>query len=194
MVDSVALTCAGWLLWSSQGKDRISVPFAVAIAIVGISYLSLTFPNPYGGTLFLRMNRHTEFRGANGVDVILDRREFEEVNTLFSATVLNSTKKDYVVCYPYLPGVNFITARPTFQTNLYVDDVVHAPDWQQIEIAKIQQYRPAVIIIDDRKINGTEVSRFSHWAAQMTKFIESRYRLVATTENKKVFARLTPTM
>ena len=160
-----ALTCAGWLLWSSQGKDRISVPFAVAIAIVGISYFSLTFSNPYGGTLFLRMNRHTEFRGANGVDVILDRREFEEVNTLFSATVLNSTKKDFVASYPCLPGVNFMTARPTFQTNSYVDDVVHTPDWQQIEIGKIQQYRPAVIIIDDWKINGTEVSRFSHWAA-----------------------------
>jgi len=190
----VAITCAGWLLWSSQGKDCISVPFAIAIAIVGISYLSLTFPNPYGGTLFLRVNRHTEFRGANGVDVILDRGEFEEVSTLFSATVFNSTKKDYVVCYPYLPGVNFITARPTFQTNLYVDDFVSPPDWQQIEIAKIRKFRPAVIIIDDWTINGTEESRFSYWATQMTKFIESHYRFVASVNNKRVFALLTPGM
>ena len=128
----VALTCAGWLLWSSQGKDRISISLAVAIAIVGISYLALTLPNPYGGTLVLRMNRHTAFRGANGVDVILNREEYEEANTLFSATVLNSTKKDYVACYPYLPGVNFITARPTFQTNLYVDNTVRTPSWQEM--------------------------------------------------------------
>lgn len=188
----VALTCASWLLWSSQGTDRISIAFASATALVGISYLSLTFPNPYGGTLVLRMNRHTDFRGANGVDVLLNRGEFEEVNTLFSATVLNSTKKDYVVCYPYLPGVNFITARPTFQTNLYVDNLIHSPDWEQSEIAKIQKHRPAVIIIDDWKINGTEESRFSHWAAQMTKFIQSRYRLVAAIDNKKIFALLTP--
>jgi hypothetical protein len=190
----VALTCAGWLLWSSQGRERISISFAVAIAVVGLCYLLLTFPNPYGGTLFLRMNRHTNFRGANGVDVLLNRAEYEEVNALFSATVLNSTKKDFVVCYPYLPGVNFITARPTYQTNLYVDDVVQGPEWQEIEIAKIQQHRPAVIIIDDWKINGTEESRFSHWAVQMTKFIKSHYRLVAKINNKKIFALLTPPM
>jgi hypothetical protein len=190
----VALSCAGWLLWSSQGRDRISIPFAVAIAIVGLSYLSLTLPNPYGGTIFLRMNRHTDFRGANGVDVILNREEYEEVNTLFSATVLNSTKKDFVVCYPYLPGVNFITARPTFETNLYIDNLVRSSDWEQAEIAKIRQHRPAVIIIDDWKINGAEESRFSHWAAELTKFIESRYRLVAATNNKKIFALLTPAM
>jgi hypothetical protein len=190
----VALTCAGWLLWSSKGRDRVSVSAAVAIAIVGLCYLSLTFPNPYGGTLFQRINRHTEFRGANGVDVILSRKEYEEVNTLFSATVLNSTKKDYVVCYPYLPGVNFITARPTFQNNLYIDNAVQSPGWQEAEIAKIQQYRPAVVIIDDWKINGTEESRFSNWATLMTKFIESRYRQVATTNNKRIFTLLTPSM
>ena len=104
--------------------SHLTISFAIAIAFVGISYLALTLPNPYGGTLAIRTNRHTEFRGANGVDVILNQGEYEEVNTLFSATVLNSTKKDYVVCYPYLPGVNFITARPTYQTNLYIDDVV----------------------------------------------------------------------
>jgi len=190
----VALTCAGWLLWSSQGRDRISTSCALAIAIVGFSYLLLIFPNPYGGTLFLRMNRHAEFRGANGVDVILNRKEYEEANALFSATVLNSTKKDYVVCYPYLPGVNFITARPTFEKTLYVDNLVQGSGWEQSEIAKIQQYRPAVVIIDDWKINGTEESRFSDWARQLTKFIESRYRLVATIDNKRIFALLTPTM
>jgi hypothetical protein len=67
-------------------------------------------------------------------------------------------------------------------------------DWQQIEIAKIQQHRPAVIIIDDWKINGTEQSRFSHWATQTTKFIENRYRLVATINGKKIFALLTPSL
>ena len=190
----VALTCAGWLLWSSLGRDRISISFAIAITLVGMVYLALTLPNPYGGTFSIRTSRHTEFRGANGVDVILNRGEYEEVNTLFSATVLNSTKKDYVACYPYLPGVNFITARPTYQTDLFVDDVVHAPDWQQAEIAKIRRYRPAVVIIDDWKINGTDDSRFSHWAALTTKFIQSRYRLVATTNTKKVYALLTPAM
>ena len=190
----VALTCAGWLLWSSQGRGRLSTAFFMTIALVAICYLLLTLPNQYGGTIAIRMNRHTNFRGANGVDVFLTKAEFEEVSTLFSATIWNSTKKDYVVCYPYLPGVNFITARPTFQNFLDIDNLTQSQDWQQIEIAKIQKFRPAVIVIDDRTLNGTEESRFSHWATQMTKFIESHYRLVAAMNNKKVFALLTPGM
>ncbi len=190
----VALTCAGWLLWSSLGRGRLSMAFLIAIALVGVCYLMLTLPNQYGGTLAIRVGRHTNFRGANGVDVFLTKAEHEEVNALFSAIVWNSTKKDYVVSYPYLPGVNFITARPTFQYLLYIDNVTQSPDWQEVEIAKIQKLRPAVIVIDDWTINGTEESRFSHWATQMTKFIESHYRLVASVNNKKVFALLTPAM
>lgn len=188
----VALTCAGWLLWSSQGRGRLSTAFFVTIALVAICYLLLTLPNQYGGTIAIRMDRYTNFRGANGVDVFLTKAEYEEVNTLFSATVWNSTKKDYVACYPYLPGVNFITSRRTFQSLLYIDNVTQSQDWQQIEIAKIQKFRPAVIVIDDWTINGTEESRFSHWATQMTSFIESHYRLVAFVNQKKVFALLTP--
>jgi hypothetical protein len=188
----VALTCTGWLLWSSHGRGRLSTTFFITIALVGICYLLLTLPNQYGGTLAIRADRHTNFRGANGIDVFLTKAEYEEVNTLFLATVWNSTKKDYVVCYPYLPGVNFITARRTFQSLLYIDNMTGSQDWQQVEIAKIQKFRPAVIVIDDWPINGTEESRFSHWATQMTKFIESHYRLVAFVKNLKVFAALTP--
>ena len=189
-----ALTCAGWLLWSSQGRGRLSTAFFMTIALVAICYLLLTLPNQYGGTLAIRLDRHTNFRGGNGADVFLTKDEYEEVNTLFSATVWNSTKKDYVACYPYLPGVNFITARPTFQSLLYIDNVTQSPDWQQVEIEKIKKFRPAVIVIDDWTINGTEESRFSHWATQMTSFIESHYRLVAFVNQKRVFALLTPAM
>ena len=72
--------------------------------------------------------------------------------------------------------------------------MTQSPDWQQVEIDKIKKFRPAVIVIDDWTINGTEESRFSHWAAQMTEFIEGHYRLVVIINNKKVFALLTPGM
>jgi hypothetical protein len=190
----VAIACAGWILWSSQGNTRTSIIFVTAIAILEVAYLCLAFVSPYGGTILVRINRTMEFRGGNGVDVLLNRMEYDEVDSLFKATVLNSSKKDYVACYPYLPGVNFIAARPTFQSSLYVDDLVHPPDWEQMEIARIKTFRPAVIIIDDWKINGTENSRFSHWASQLTKFVQSHYRPVAVITGKTVFARLTPTL
>src|SRR5208337_4751727 len=72
----VALTCAGWLLWSSQGRSRLATAIFVAIALVGICYLSLTLPNQYGGTLAVLVDRHSNFRGANGVDVFLTKAEF----------------------------------------------------------------------------------------------------------------------
>jgi hypothetical protein len=190
----VAITCAGWILFSSQGNARSSIFFAAAIAITVVAYVCLAFVSPYGGTILVRMNRTMEFRGSNGVDVFLNRAEYDEVDSLFKATVLNSSKKDYVTCYPYLPGVNFIAARPTFQSTLYVDDVAHPSDWEQTEIARIKKYRPAVIIIDDWKVNGTEQSRFTHWASQLTKFVESNYRSVGVVSGKTVFARLTPTL
>jgi hypothetical protein len=190
----VGLTCGGWLLWSSRCNAGLSLAFFCTIGWVAICYLLLAVPNPYGGTIAMRMNRHTRFRGANGVDVLLTKNEFEDANALFSATIWNSTKKDYVACYPYLPGVNFITARPTFQKFLDLNNVIQSEDWQQIEIAKIQKFRPAVIVIDDQPIQGTEESRFSQVAAQMTKFIENHYRPVASENNKRVFALLTPGM
>jgi hypothetical protein len=188
----VALTCAGWLLWSSQGKGWLSATFFAVIGLVALCYLSLTIRNQDGGTLAIRKNRNTNFRGANGVDVFLNKAEFEEVNSLFLTTILNSTKKDDIVCYPYLPGVNFITGRPTFQNSHDLESMTHLQDWEQIEIANIRKFRPAVIIIDDQAVNGTEDSRFSHWATQLTKFIESRYRLVASVNSKRAFALLTP--
>jgi hypothetical protein len=190
----VAITCAGWVLWSSQGNARSSIFFAAAIAITEMVYVCLAFVSPYGGTILVRVDRTMEFRGSNGVDVFLNRAEYDEVDSLFKATVLNSSKKDYVACYPYLPGVNFIAARPTFQSSLYVDDMAHPADWEQTEIARIKKYRPAVIIIDDWKVNGSEQSRFTHWASQLTKFVESNYRSVGVVSGKTVFARLTPTL
>jgi hypothetical protein len=188
----VALTCAGWLLWSSQSDSWLSTTFFAAIGLIALCYFSLTVRNQEGGTLAIRKNRDTNFRGANGVDVFLNKAEFEEVNSLFLTTILNSTKKDYIVCYPYLPGVNFITGRPTFRNSHDLESEIHLLDWEQLEIGKIRKFRPAVIIIDDRTVNGTEDSRFSRWAPELTKFIESRYRLVASVNSKRAFALLTP--
>ena len=188
----VALSCASWLLWSSQGKGWLSTTFFALIGLIALCYLSLSIRNQDGGTLATRKNRDTNFRGENGVDVFLNKAEFEETNSLFLTTVLNSTKKDYVVCYPYLPGVNFITGRSTFQNSHDLESVTHLQDWEQMEIANIRKYRPAVIIVDDRAVNGTEESRFSHWAPELAKFIENRYRLVASVNSKRAFALLTP--
>jgi hypothetical protein len=72
----IAMTCAGWILWSNQGNSRVSIAFATAIAITEMAYVFLAFVSPYGGTILVRINRSMEFRGANGVDVLFSKPSF----------------------------------------------------------------------------------------------------------------------
>ncbi len=43
-------------------------------------------------------------------------------------------------------------------------------------IAEIEHYQPAVIVITDWPINGTEHSRFSNWANTTYRYIQSHYQ------------------
>ncbi len=179
----VAFTGAIWLL-----AENPRHPLHIAGTLLLLSYFLLTFPNPYGGSLAQRQNRTLNFKGMNGVDVLLSPSEYQELEGLTSATLSHSKRGDYVVSYPYLPGINFITARPTFQHWLYVDDLTRSADWEETEIKRLKKYRPAVIVIDDWKINGTEESRFSNWARATNEFIEQNYIKVMSLKNKRVFA------
>jgi hypothetical protein len=188
----VALTCAVWLLWSSLGGKRIAYAFAGALALIGAAYALATLPSPYGGTIALRKHRNIRFQGANGVDVFLSGSEYQAIEGVYNVTIQNTRANDYVACYPYLPSVNFMTGRRTFQNILYIDNLTRPPNWDEAEIARLQKYRPAVIVIDNWKINGTESSRFTSWATETMQFIQEHYRLQATFDDKKVFVRLLP--
>ncbi|MBV9390677.1 MAG: hypothetical protein JOY96_02170 [Verrucomicrobia bacterium] len=179
----VAFTGAIWLL-----GEKHPHPLHLAAILLWLSYFFLAFPNPYGGSLAQRQNRTLNFRGMNGVDVLLSPSEYHEVDGIASATLSHSKSDDFVVSYPYLPGINFITARPTFQHWLYVDDLTRSADWEETEIKRLKKFRPAVIVIDDWKINGTEESKFSNWARRTTEFIEQNYRMVMSLNKKRVFA------
>ena len=188
----VALTCAVWLLWSSLGRTRVANGFAGALALVAAAYALATLSSPYGGTIALRKHRNLRFKGANGVDVFLSKSEYQAIAGIYNATVQNSRANDYVACYPYLPSVNLITGRRTFQNILYIDNLTRPPNWDEAEIAQLRKYQPAVIVIDNWKINGTESSRFTSWATETMEFIQEHYRLQAAFDDKKVFVRALP--
>jgi hypothetical protein len=175
-----------------MGRTRVAYGFAGALALVAAAYALATLPSPYGGTIALRKDRNIRFKGANGVDVFLSNSEYRAIQGVYNATVQNSRANDYVACYPYLPSVNFITGRRTFQNILYIDNLTRPPNWDEAEIARLQKYQPAVIVIDNWKINGTESSRFTSWAAETMQFIQEHYRLQATFDDKKVFVRVLP--
>ena len=54
--------------------------------------------------------------------VWLKPKEREEIAEL-CRVIDNYTKPtDYIVCYPYAPTINFMTNRPSYEYNLYVDN------------------------------------------------------------------------
>ncbi|MFZ4115527.1 MAG: hypothetical protein ACOYK6_02245 [Chthoniobacterales bacterium] len=128
------------------------------------------------GGIAISQRRTQEFIGANDVRVKLAPHEFEEATAISQSILAHSKADEYVVCYPYNPEINFMTDRPSYRQNLYSDDMTATPNFDQTTIAEIEKYQPAVIVITDWPINGTEHSRFSNWAATTYHYIQSHYQ------------------
>lgn len=128
------------------------------------------------GGIAISQGRTKEFIGANGVRVKLAPHEFEEASAISQSILQHSQPGEYVVCYPYNPEINFMTDRPSYRRDLYSDDMTASANFDQNTIAEIECYQPAVIVVTDWPINGTEHSRFSHWAAETYRYIQSHYQ------------------
>ncbi len=107
----------------------------------------------------------------------LKPHEGEEASAVYQSILQHSKEGDYVVCFPYNPEINFMTNRPSYRRDLYCDDVTAPADFDKVAIGEIETFHPAVIVITNWPINGTEHSRFSNWAATTYSYIQSHYRL-----------------
>jgi hypothetical protein len=104
---------------------------------------------------------------------------------------------EWVVCYPYQPGYNLMTGRPTYERELYLDNATAPWDpvtglrrnWSREAIRRIEQKRPAVIVIDERAINRIEDSRFSRWAAPVYQYVQANYQSAGVFDTIEVYAR-----
>ena len=47
--------------------------------------------------------------------------------------------------------------------------------WDDEAIARFEKFQPAVIVLSDWDINGTDASRFSVWAVKTKTWIQSNY-------------------
>ena len=92
-----------------------------------------------------------------------------------------------------MPGYNLMTNRRTYLHNVYVDNATHDADWAALTMRDFEDKKPAVIIIDNRAINGSAASRFSHWAAPVYDYVKIHYARVAEvksdTEAIEVYAK-----
>ncbi|MEM7353398.1 MAG: hypothetical protein AAF657_21560 [Acidobacteriota bacterium] len=145
-------------------------------------YVSIGLRNASAGSIALARWRTKAFVGANGVEVNLTTKEKNFYTAVTRTVEAHSGVDDFVLCFPYCPGLNVVTQRKTFMRRLYVDDGMLRldPFWQQRMIARIETEQVPLIIIQDWAINRTEISRFQNWASVLMEHIMAGYELEET--------------
>lgn len=175
-----AVACSTWVTCQAahEAKARIWRVFAYFLAAGSAAlvpiYLKAIMPRESAGTIF-SLDRPTEFRALNGVSVLLPANEVPAMEGLRDAILNHSKPGEFVLVYPYAPTINFMTDRPSYEYNLYIDDSAADSPFQIEAQERIEKNKPAVIVIDNRPINQTEASRFKNWAAQLMAYIRSNY-------------------
>lgn len=189
----VAMTCAMWtaVRWA-RGRPLVAVWAGVLILFcltdAGL-YFYHSYPKESAGTIAAARKRKSELVAENGVRVFLKRQEQEELQALCDLVKTHTRPGDYLVTYPYSPTVNFMTDRPSFEYNLYVDNAHNVSSFHEESLNEFARYRPAVIVIDNRPINKTEASRFKNWAAQTYAWIQENYTYAGTFRRQELYFR-----
>jgi hypothetical protein len=193
----IAMAASAWLLWP-RGAGRAPVQRAFAGLIVlflagqFLAFAALALRHPSAGTIVARLGRKARFQGENGVRVHTTKKEAATLQGVYDLIMKSSGPKDYVICFPYMPGYNVMTNRRTYLRNVYVDNATHGEHWAEETIHDFEQKHPAVVITDDREINGTPASRFSRWGAPVYAYLKKNYTLAGKFESVEIFVPPAP--
>jgi hypothetical protein len=195
----VALACSVWIFFRWTRGRRLPRWWAgLALALIFadvVLYFFHAYPKESAGTIAAKRKRTHELIAENGVRVFLKRQECEELRKLCAVIKSQTRPGDYLVTYPYSPTVNFMTDRPSFEYNLYVDNAHNVSSFHADTLREFEKYRPAAVVIDNRAVNKTEASQFKNWAAETYRWLQDNYRYVGTFRRQEVFLRMdTPAM
>jgi len=181
----VAMACSACAAWdAAQGashaawKKLVWLPVVFSVLAIPL-YLKAIMPREEAGTWF-RQGDTVEFQAMNGVRVRVSPENARALEGLQAAILSHASPDDYVICYPYQPTVNFMTARRSYEYNLYIDDATAGADFQRQAIERATTMKPAVFVIDNRPINSTEPSRFTNWASTFMHYLKNNYRLAGS--------------
>jgi hypothetical protein len=190
----VAMACSVWIvcrLARARGGWRwvwAATLGAVCLLDAGL-YFYHSFPKDSAGTIAAKRKQTHELVAENGVRVKLKRQTRDELQQLCDLIKTHTRPGDYVVCYPYAPTINFMTDRPSYEHNLYVDNAHNVSRFHEETMAEITKYRPAAVLIDNRAINQTDDSRFQNWAAETYQWLRENYRSQGIYRKQEVFLR-----
>jgi hypothetical protein len=189
----VAMACAIWRAFQWRKKTLAAKIYCGLIALVCLLDVALYFfhayPKESSGSVAARKKRKFELGAENGVHVFLKQKERDETAEICRVIKTYTKPTDYVVCYPYGPTINFMTNRPSYKYNLYVDNAHNVSEFFPETLAEIEKHRPGAIIIDNRAINQTEDSRFRNWAADTYEWIRKNYAYAGTFRRQEIYLR-----
>lgn len=168
--------------------------FIVGLLVVQFGFFAwFGFDHYSAGTIAARLTikkkKRVFFDGANGVKVWVHESDHKELETVRRAVVEHSKPGDWLVCYPYQPGYNVMTDRPSYERELYQDNATAPGGWNKQTIRRLDEKKPAVVVIDDRAINKVEGSKFSHWAKKVYDHVREQYDLCGQVDTVEVYCR-----
>ncbi len=189
----VAIACATWFAFQWRKQGPLAAIYCGLVIIFGVFNVAVfffhAFPKESSGSIAARKMRKYKFVAENGVSVWLKQKEREDIAKMFEVLQTHTKPSDYIVCYPYAPTINFMTNRPSYEYNLYVDNAHNVSGFFQETLAEVKKYRPAAILIDNRALNQTEESRFRNWAPDTYEWIRSNYAYAGTFRRQEIYLR-----
>ena len=190
-----ASLCSAWVLMQAADESGLRAArlwsriVAVLVALLFVVSFNALFGREGSGSIIGAKDADTPFKALNGVQAKVKASEISDWEGLRDAVTRNSGPGEFVVTYPYVPIVNVMCDRPTYQWSLYVDNATASESFEEKEGATLRERKPAVIVINNRAINKTEQSRFRNWASGLYAQIRSDYEFVGNYfEQVEVFA------
>lgn len=164
------LRCGGW-------KRALSCTYLGLALISLVLYYVNACQSGGSGGIAVSQHKSLPFRAANGVNVIMNPREYQENSAIRDLVTAVSDPGEFVICYPYYPEINFYTDRPSYERNVYADNDIPGEKFHQDLLANVGRHHPPVFVINNWDINGTEDSRFCNWAWEAYRYLTQNYIL-----------------
>lgn len=191
-----ALACAAFAgLWIFQNfKTHIGRVCGLVLPILCGLQVIVAFNSLYGregsGSIRLARGKTAMFHAPGGIDFRVKPAELRDWEGLRDALLRHSQPGDFLITYPYVPLLNIMAQRPSYQFKLYVDNATESANFSKNAIADFEKNKPALVVINNRDINKTEISRFKNWAAPFYQHIANEYVLAGTYFGRiEVFVR-----
>lgn len=191
-----ALACAAFAgSWIFQNfRPHAARVIGLVLLVLSAFQVIIAFNALYGregsGSIRLAKGRTAMFHAPGGIDFRVKPAELRDWEGLRDALLRHSMPGDYLITFPYVPILNIMAQRPSYQFKLYVDNATESENFSKNAIADFEKNKPALVVINNRDINKTEISRFKNWAAPFYQHIANQYVLEGTYFGRiEVFVR-----